>query len=78
MAELTLAQELQEVNAAISAGLKRESYTTSTGITYKAADLNTLRMLRREILENINAFGSDYIMGQETQPCGNTSFVSFS
>lgn len=74
----TLREELAEVNAAISAGLKRESYTTRDGITYKAADLNTLRILRREILENINAFGSNHVMGQETEPCGNTSLVSFS
>lgn len=77
MANLTLAQELKEVNAAISAGLLRESYTTSTGITYKAAELNQLRLLRREIIDNINAFGANYIMGQDIEPTANTSYASF-
>jgi hypothetical protein len=75
---LTLAQELQEVNAAISAVLKRKEYTTSDGITFKAEDLAQLRGLKKEILENINSFGANYTMGQETMPCGDTSYVSFS
>lgn len=77
MADLTLGQELKEVNAAISAGLLRKSYTTSTGITYEAADLNSLRLLKREILDNISSFGSNYIMGQDIEPTSNTSYASF-
>lgn len=73
----TLAQELQEVNDAISAVLKRKEYTTKDGVSYKSEDLGQLRRLRKEILENINMFGSGHVMGQETQPCGDTSFVSF-
>lgn len=75
---LTLGQELAEVNAAISAVYRRKEYTTSNNITYKSEDLRELRASRRELLENINTFGSNYIMGQETEPSGDTSFVSFS
>jgi hypothetical protein len=74
---LTLGQQLQEVNAAISAVLKRKEYTTSDGITFKSEDLSQLRGLKREILENINSFGANYVEGQETTPSGDTSYVSF-
>ncbi len=73
---LTLGQELAEVNEAISAVYKRKEYTTN--VTYKSKDLKELRASRRELLENINTFGSNYIMVQKTEPLCETSLVSFS
>lgn len=72
-----LSQELIEVNEAISAVLKRKEYTYGDK-SVKSEDLSSLRVLRKEILENISYFGSGYIMGQDTEPSGDTSLVSFS
>ena len=74
---LTLGQELAEVNAAISAVLKRKEYKTVEGVEYKSEDLSQLRLLRREIMEEINCFGSSYVRGQNTAPMQDTSYASF-
>ena len=72
---MTLAQELTEVNSAISAVLKRKEYTNGDK-TYKSEDLGQLRALKREILDNISFFGSNFTMGQTIEPISDISLVS--
>ena len=73
----TLGQELAEVNKSITSVLNAKEYTKGEN-SRKSEDLRELRMLRKEILDNISYFGSNYVMGQDTEPCGDTSLVSFS
>jgi len=73
----TLGQELAEVNKSITSVLNAKEYTKGEN-SRKSEDLRELRMLRKEILDNISYFGANYIMGQDIEPCGDTSLVSFS
>lgn len=72
----TLGQRLDDLNAKIDNAEKAQSYQNGE----KQIARGTLFRLYEErdrVLDDIAAYGRNYIPGQNTSPMGDTSFVSF-
>ena len=73
----TLGQELAEVKTRIKQAQEAQSYQKGEN-QLERGRLATLYAERNDLVEKINIFGSNYIEGQNAEPMGDTSLVSFS
>lgn len=72
----TLGQELAEVKTRIIEAQAAQRYQKGENSVERGI-LFRLYAERDLLLEKIHAFGSNYVEGQNTEPMGDTSFVSF-
>jgi len=73
----TLGEELAEVKTRIKETQVAQRYQKGENSVDRAI-LFRLYAERDTLVEKINMFGSNYIEGQNTEPMGDTSLVSFS
>jgi len=77
MALLTLGEQLEEIQTAISKVLNSQEYTLSDGRKQRHSDLEWLHKRELDLIKAIEDKGADYIVGSNTMPSARTVPVSF-
>jgi FixJ family two-component response regulator len=72
----TLGEQLDAVQDAITKTLTAQSYQKGDNQISRAA-LSKLEAREEKLLAKIQAYGRNYIEGQNSEPIGDTSLVSF-